>query len=257
MATAMIAGLTSQGVTSGQITVVAPTESTRQRLSARFHIRVQAVPDAAFADCDVVILAVKPQHLGEAARGLRPHLSGQLIVSLVAAVRLTALQRMLGKSRIVRAMPNVGVCIGQGMTGLLAAPSVDEADRKVITTLAASVGRCLWVDSDAQLDTVTALSGSGPAYLFYLIEAMEDAAVALGLNRFQGQELAIETLLGSARLARESTESCTTLRDNVTSKGGVTEAAIGILDDQGTKAAFIRAIRAAADRSQAMGALFE
>ncbi len=254
MASAMIGGLTAQGVSPERITVVAPSDATRQRLRSQFRVAVRALPDTTWHATDVMVLAVKPQHLGEALLALRPWLSGQLVVSLVAGVRIPTLRQLLGTSRVVRAMPNVAARVGHGMTGLLASPELEPDDRSTATSLAMAVGRCMWVNSEVQLDAVTALSGSGPAYFFYLLEAIEDAAVALGLSPSQGQVLAIEALQGAAGLARASEVPSATLRKEVTSKGGTTEAAMRFLDKSGAKDIFIRAIKAAARQSKAIGA---
>lgn len=254
MASAMISGLIAQGILPEWITVVAPSDATRQRLRSQFRVAVRALPDTAWHASDVMVLAVKPQQLREALLALRPCLSGQLIVSLVAGVRIATLSELLGTSRVVRAMPNVGARVGHGMTGLLASPELELDDRATATSLAMAVGRCMWVDCEAQLDAVTALSGSGPAYFFYLLEAMEDAAVALGLSPSQGRALAVEALQGTAGLARASELPSAALRKEVTSKGGTTEAAIHVLDKLGAKDIFIRAIKAAARQSKAIGA---
>ncbi|WP_353611903.1 MULTISPECIES: pyrroline-5-carboxylate reductase family protein [Comamonadaceae] len=155
----MIGGLTAQGVSPERITVVAPSDATRQRLRFQFRVAVRALPDTTWHATDVMVLAVKPQHLGEALLALRPWLSGQLVVSLVAGVRIPTLRQLLGTSRVVRAMPNVAARVGHGMTGLLASPELEPDDRSTATSLAMAVGRCMWVNSEAQLDAVTALSG--------------------------------------------------------------------------------------------------
>lgn len=254
MASAMIGGLIAQGILPERITVVAPSDASRQRLCSQFRVTVRALPDTAWHATDVMVLAVKPQQLREALLALRPWLSGQLIVSLVAGVRIATLSEMLGTSRVVRAMPNVAARAGHGMTGLLASPDLELDDRTTATSLALAVGRCMWVDCEGQLDAVTAISGSGPAYFFYLLEAMEDAALALGLSPSQGRALAAEALQGAAGLARASDAPNAALRKEVTSKGGTTEAAIRVLDELGTKDIFMRAIQAAAQQSWAIGA---
>ncbi|WP_273660675.1 pyrroline-5-carboxylate reductase, partial [Pseudomonas aeruginosa] len=180
--------------------------------------------------------------------------AGGLIVSLIAGVRMDTLQRLFQSSRLVRAMPNTPALIGQGMTGLVAPIQLDAADRAIASALALAVGQCLWVENDEQLNAVTALSGSGPAYGFYLIEAMEQAALTLGLSAAQGRQLAVSTLHGAALLASESAEATVLLRERVTSTGGTTQAAIQVLEARCVQQAFVQAIQAAASRSREISA---
>lgn len=254
MACAMITGLIASGVPASQIRVVAPSSPTRQRLRETFTVSAQRVPCTDFGRSDVLVLAVKPQQLQAAVRDLLPHMQGGLIVSLIAGVRMDTLQRLFQSSRLVRAMPNTPALIGQGMTGLVAPIQLDAADRAIASALALAVGQCLWVENDEQLNAVTALSGSGPAYGFYLIEAMEQAALTLGLSAAQGRQLAVSTLHGAALLASESAEATVLLRERVTSTGGTTQAAIQVLEARCVQQAFVQAIQAAASRSREISA---
>ncbi|MBN4841546.1 pyrroline-5-carboxylate reductase, partial [Citrobacter braakii] len=164
---------------------------------------------------------------------------------VAAGIRCASIAAWSGSARIVRAMPNTPALVGQGMTGLYATPSVSGDDRRLAEAVVALTGEYLWVDDEALLDAVTALSGSGPAYVFYLLEAMRDAGVAMGLSAEQGRQLAQATFAGATALASQSPDSPATLRERVTSKGGTTYAALSHLEQAGVKAAFIEAMRAA------------
>ncbi|MGO4302892.1 pyrroline-5-carboxylate reductase [Cupriavidus sp. RAF12] len=260
MASALIGGLVARGVPAGAIRVIDPSANARQRLTQTLGVHALAAPDAAFGASDVIVLAVKPQQFRDAAAQLSPLLpkagAGNLIISVAAGIRLQDMQRWLGGTRLVRAMPNTPALAGMGMTGLAAAPGLSERDRAIATAVAEAVGKCVWVDGDDQIDAVTALSGSGPAYVFYFIEAMERAATELGLSAEQGRTLAVETFRGAAALAGESPEPVSTLRERVTSKGGTTHAALVSMEADKVKDAFVRAMHAAAARGKEMGAEF-
>lgn len=262
MASALIGGLIARGVPAGAIRVVDPFAEARERLARTFGVQVAGTPDAAFGASDVLVLAIKPQQFRDAAAQLAPHLAthrtgGGLVISVAAGIRLQDMQRWFGgHARLVRAMPNTPALAGMGMTGLAAAAGLSEQDRAIATAVAEAVGQSVWVDGDAQIDAVTAISGSGPAYVFYFIEAMERAATELGLTAEQGRKLAVETFRGAATLAGQSTEPVATLRERVTSKGGTTYAALTAMDAGGIKDAFVRAMHAAAARGKEMGAEF-
>ncbi|WP_347907533.1 pyrroline-5-carboxylate reductase [Pseudomonas grandcourensis] len=257
MASALMEGLISRGVPATSICVAVPSENSRNRLATRLGVHATETPDATFANCDVIVLAVKPQQLRDAIASLKPFLNSagleSLVISVVAGARLHDLQRWLGQMLLVRAMPNTPALVRSGMTGLAATPEICEQDRNIATAVMEAVGRCIWVESDDQIDAVTALSGSGPAYIFYFMEAMEYAALELGLNAEQGRTLALETFRGATALVAHSSESLATLRERVTSKGGTTHAAINSMDTDRVQAAFIRALHAAAERGREMG----
>ncbi|WP_343655582.1 pyrroline-5-carboxylate reductase [Cupriavidus sp.] len=255
MASALIGGLVARGVPAGSIRVVDPSEDARQRL-AQSGVKALAAPDAAFGASNVIVLAVKPQQFRDAIAPLAPLLTDNLVISVAAGIRLQDLARWLGRSRLVRAMPNTPALAGMGMTGLAAGPGLSGTDRDIATAVAEAVGQCVWVDNDDQIDAVTAISGSGPAYVFYFVEAMERAAVEMGLSADQGRKLAVETFRGAAALAAESPEPVATLRERVTSKGGTTYAALTAMDASGMKDAFVKAMHAAATRGREMGAEF-
>jgi pyrroline-5-carboxylate reductase len=200
------------------------------------------------------VLAVKPQQLREVAERLRPLLGGQLVISIAAGIRAGDIARWLGgHTNLVRAMPNTPALIRAGITGLCALPGVGAGGRAGAERILGAVGQTLWLDDESLLDAVTAASGSGPAYVFYFIEALQDAALALGLAQGDARRLALATFLGAARLAADSAEEAAVLRARVTSKGGTTERAIGVLDEARVKQHIVRAVAAAAERSRELG----
>ncbi|HVL10142.1 MAG TPA: pyrroline-5-carboxylate reductase [Burkholderiaceae bacterium] len=257
MASALIGGLRKRGVPADAIQAVDPFPEARQRLTADFGIATADAPHAGLRAADVVVLAIKPQQFRDACTALAPHLGDSLVISVAAGIRLTDLSRWLnGHSRVVRAMPNTPALAGMGMTGLAGPAGLPAADRDMASAVADAVGKSLWVADDAQIDAVTAISGSGPAYVFYFIEAMQRAATELGLSAEQGRALAVETFVGAATLAGESPEAVSTLRERVTSKGGTTYAALTAMADAGMGDAFVRAMQAAAARGREMGEEF-
>ena len=256
MATALIGGLLGKGFAASDITVIEINEDSHKSLRRNFGVNcVTAATPEALA-CDVLVLAVKPQQLREACAPLAAMLHEQLIISIAAGIRLGDLSRWLGGyQRLVRVMPNTPALIGAGVAGLFALPMVSEAERLGAERILQAVGSTLWVPDEARIDAVTAISGSGPAYVFLLIEAMQQAAVELGFTPLQARQLSIETVLGSAKLALGSEETAATLRERVTSKGGTTEAALRVMADRGVKQAVIDGALAAATRSQELGEL--
>lgn len=227
MANALIGGLKRQGFSAAGIQVVDPGEEPRTRLTDSFGVRCTPAIDAASLNCEVLVLAVKPQQMKEAVTPMAGQLSGQLVISIAAGLRLADIGRWLGDYRkLVRSMPNTPALIGAGITGLYADPAVDREGRDMAEKILRAVGRTLWVDDEALMDVVTAVSGSGPAYVFYFIEALQNAGAGLGLPEETARLLAIETFLGASRLAETSEESVGELRARVTSKGGTTAAAL-------------------------------
>lgn len=252
MATAIVGGLLKQGVSGSQLRVVDPTEAARDRMAA-LGVRTLAQADASLAQVQVVVWAVKPQQFKEAADACAPYTSQALHYSVMAGLRTTDMAKRLGTPRVVRAMPNTPALVGLGMTGLYASASVTEQERELIGALVAPTGQAMWFTEETDLDAVTAMSGSGPAYVFYVLEAMMAAAEQLGLSSEQGRILALATLSGATELARQSGESPAILRQNVTSKGGTTHAAITTLEARGVKAAIVDAIAAAHRRAGELG----
>jgi pyrroline-5-carboxylate reductase len=254
MATALIGGLLGKGFDAGQIGVVEVLAESRERLERELGVRCFAAADDAALDCDVIVLAVKPQQMKDALRPLGGRLGTQLVVSIAAGTRLADIRRWLGgHGRLVRAMPNTPALIGAGITGLCAGQSVSAAERESAQRILGAVGETLWVEDEAMMDAVTAVSGSGPAYVFYFIEALQHAATQLGFTVEQARKLSLETVLGGASLAVRSGEDVTVLRERVTSKGGTTEAALLSMDRDNVAAAIGRAVQAAMVRGRELG----
>ena len=253
MATALVGGWVKSGRAADSILVIDPGEAQRDALHAQFGVRTQATADAALAAAGMVVWAVKPQLFAVAAAPCAAHVGAALHLSVMAGIRSEAITAAIGAARVVRAMPNTPALIGQGIAGLYARPEATAADRAAVEAVLAPTGRMLWVEREADLDAVTALSGSGPAYVFYVVEAMVQAAREMGLSEAQGRELALATFAGATALAEASTDSPTVLRERVTSKGGTTHAAVTALEAAGVKAAFVTAIRAAQQRARELG----
>jgi pyrroline-5-carboxylate reductase len=253
MAVALIGGLLKSGRAPESIQVVEPSAPQRERLERQFGLRPLAAAGPELAGCDMVVWAVKPQLFAAAAAPCAPHVAGALQLSVMAGIRSEAIVRASGSPRVVRAMPNTPALIGQGIAGLYAREAVSADERAAVEQVLQPTGRLLWVAHEDDLDAVTALSGSGPAYVFYFIEAMMQAAQDMGLSEAQGRELAQATFAGASALAQASAESPSVLRERVTSKGGTTHAAIGVMEGEGIKAAFVRAILAARQRARELG----
>jgi pyrroline-5-carboxylate reductase len=255
MAAALIGGLIKRGVAPADLYAVDPNEDARKRNEQQFGIRTGAAADGALAAYDAVVLAVKPQILKSVAEAVAPHLqASQLAISIVAGIRIADMSRWLnGHSRIVRVMPNTPALIGMGVTGLVATNQVDEAGRALASQVLGAVGVTVWFDEEAKIDAVTAISGSGPAYVFYFIEALQEAARQLGMNDAQGRALAVATFAGAAQLAANSDEPLSVLRERVTSKGGTTAAALASFAASGINDAIVRGALAADARAREMG----
>ena len=259
MATALIGGMIERGFDAAGIQVVDLGAETRARQAERFGLRAVDSFDATALDCDVLMLAVKPQQMKAALAPIAGKLNGQLVISVAAGLRLADLGRWLGApgqpySRLVRCMPNTPALIGAGVTGLYADPSVDADGREAAERILAAVGSVVWADSEDQMDAVTAISGSGPAYDIHIIEALEAAGRSLGFDEADARRLAIDTVLGAARLAAGSEDSPAVLREKVTSKGGTTAAALNSLAESGWHGALVKAVGAARARGQELGA---
>jgi pyrroline-5-carboxylate reductase len=253
MATALIGGLLRQGRTPASILVIDPVAEQRDRLARDLGVCTAPGPDATLSQAGAVVWAVKPQQFKDAAQTCAPLTAQALHYSVMAGLRTDDMARMLGTPRIVRAMPNTPALVGQGMTGLFARPEVTEGERQYIELMVQPTGQSTWVDEEAHLDAVTALSGSGPAYVYYFIEAMVQAAEDMGLSAEQGRQLALATFGGATSLAAQSSEAPAVLRERVTSKGGTTYAALTSMESAGVKAAFIAAMRAAQKRAGELG----
>jgi len=253
MASAIIGGLLRQGMRPDQITVVEPFAETAAQLQRDFGITALPLAGPALARAQLVVWAVKPQLFSEAAAPVMPHTRQALHLSVAAGIRTDSIRRWVGTDRVVRCMPNTPALVGQGMTALYPCPTVTEADKALVEQVIGTTGQSVWVTQESQLDAVTALSGSGPAYVFYFLEAMTEAGVGMGLPHAQAYQLAVATFAGSASLAAASTESPEVLRQRVTSKGGTTYAAITAMEASGVKPAFIHAMQAAEQRARELG----
>ena len=257
MASALIGGLLGRGVPASQLAAVDPSESQRAQAIQRHGIPTQAAVDAALLDQAVVVLAVKPQQMREAVQAIAPLLGDQLLMSVAAGVRASDLSRWLGgHRRIVRTMPNPPALVGLGATGLAALPGGPASDRALAETIMGAVGCTVWVEDETMLDAVTALSGSGPAYVFRFIECLINGGEQLGLSAEQARALALQTVLGAATLAASSSEPPALLRERVTSKGGTTAAALAVFEKEQWPDLVARAMAAACQRSKELGDSF-
>ena len=259
MASALAGGLLARGAAPDAIRIVEPLAAQRERLGARFPgVALHAAGTAdALSGADLVVFAVKPQQMRDAARSAASHLRaspGTVVLSIAAGVRLGDLGRWLGgHARLVRAMPNTPALVGRGISGAFAAPGVDAAGRAQCAAVLEAAGPVLWVPEEAMLDAVTGVSGSGPAYVFYFLEALEAAARELGFAAADARALAYATFDGAIELAKASRDEPAALRAQVTSKGGTTERALATLEAAGVKAQIVAAVKAAAARARELG----
>ena len=252
MARSLIGGLVRAAYPADALSVADPNESIRTALASDFGIHTTHDNQRIADQCDVVVLAVKPQVLKGVATSLhtgqRQH---QLFLTIAAGIRTASLASWLGAATpIVRAMPNTPALVQSGATGLFANSQVSNAQRDLAESIMRAAGLVQWVEDETLMDAVTALSGSGPAYLFLVMEAMEKAGQALGLPADTARLLTVQTAFGAAKLALEIEEDPAVLRANVTSPGGTTERAIQILHEEGLEDLFVKALRAARDRAQ-------
>lgn len=254
MARSIIGGLINRGIAPQNITACDPHKDALTQLQADFSINVSSSNADAVAVADVVVLAVKPQVMASVCQGLAPHLNpGVLVISIAAGINCTSLATWLGTQRaIVRCMPNTPSLVGEGASGLYATTTVTDAQRQEAETIMKAVGLVAWVDEEALLDAVTAVSGSGPAYFFLAMEAMIDAGIQQGLPAETARTLTLQTALGAARLAQHSADSVAELRRKVTSPGGTTEQAILTFEKNELRRIYAEAMQACADRARAM-----
>jgi pyrroline-5-carboxylate reductase len=254
MASAMIGGLVKSGLAAESISVAELDAGQRARLAERFGVRTSDSAAQAVAGSDCVVIAVKPQHVRNVAAGLAPLLEGQLVVTIAAGIRTGDLARWLGGyARIARAMPNTPALIGQGIAGLYADEALSSDDRQRVERILCAVGSVLWVERESLVDSVTAVSASGPAYVFLMIEALEAAAVDVGFDAAQARQLALATFAGAANLAAGDAEPPSVLRARVTSKGGTTERGIAALEAGGLHRLVAEAVQAANRRAVELG----
>ncbi|WP_090205205.1 pyrroline-5-carboxylate reductase [Ectothiorhodospira magna] len=256
MARSLIGGLVADGWDPCALWAADPNEDQRSLVSQQWpKVHVTPTNEEAIAHCEVLVLAVKPQVMAQVARPLAAQVQARkpLVVSIAAGVPSEAIERWLGGDlAVVRGMPNTPALVGSGATGLVANARVNEQQRDLAESLMRAVGMTVWLTDETQIDAVTALSGSGPAYLFLFIEALEDAGTQLGLPRETARLLALQTAFGAARLALESDEDAATLRARVTSRGGTTEQALAVLEAGGLRDLMQQALTAARNRSHAL-----
>lgn len=259
MARSLIGGLVAGGYPPDSIIVSDPVASQLDALHADFQVRTAANNDEAAKDAQVVVLAVKPQILRDVAIALRQAIQKKkpLVLSIVAGIRSDDIQSWLGGDlAIVRTMPNRPALMRCGASGLIGNALVRDAEKEIADTIMGAVGSTVWVETEALMDTVTALSGSGPAYFFLLMEIMEQTGKVLGLTDEAARALTVQTGYGAASMARQSTDSLRALREQVTSAGGTTAAALSVLDEAGFRDVFRRAIEAAEARSRELAEKF-
>ena len=261
MGRALISGLLANGFNSNQISVVEANAATALKLHEDFGIQsIGTIEQIRFDSSknNAVVMAIKPQDFNVVAKSLATKLkhdsgSGPLILSIAAGIRLKDISRWLNHARCVRAMPNTPALIGKGITGLFADTAINESDRNLAQTICNAVGQSVWVAEENLMDAVTAISGSGPAYVFAFLEAMQSAGEKLGLDAASARKLAYATLEGASQLAHNSDEHAGVLRERVTSKGGTTAAALEVMKQQGWQEILEKAIGAADQRGKAMG----
>jgi pyrroline-5-carboxylate reductase len=259
MAGSLIGGLLEDGMDPAMLWVSDPDPQRRETLASTFAVRVTSDNEEAAGAADVVVLAVKPQTLRQVAKALAPVVQarGPLVISVAAGVRRADLEAWLGGCvAIVRTMPNTPALVRSGATALCANEYVSAAQRDVAESILRAVGVALWLEDESLLDVVTAVSGSGPAYFFLVMEALESAAVDLGLPASAARLLTVQTAFGAAKMAMETEEDVPTLRHRVTSPGGTTEAALRVLEQGGLRRLFGEAIRSAHQRSMEIAKRF-
>ncbi len=254
MATALIGGMLQQGFNAKSLSVIEPSQEKRAELANRFGVRSQASLSTGLPSSDVVLIAVKPQSMKEVAGELAGQLKHQLVISIAAGIRIDTLVSWLnGYQHIVRVMPNTPAMVQAGISGLFAASGVGHNARDQAEQIMRAVGQVVWVDAEQKMDAITAMSGSGPAYVFYFMEAMMAAGKALGFSDTDARKLTYATFEGAVKLAMDSADDAATLRAKVTSKGGTTEAALNSMEASGVKESIGAGIAAASYRGQELG----
>ena len=249
MAQALIGGLIARGLPPTRITVSDPVEQVRDLLKEK-DVHVTEDNLAAIAQADIVVFAVKPQVLAQVLRPLYGQFDDKLVISIVAGAEIATISELLGTERVVRVMPNTPALVQTGAHGLYAIEQVNSTDRELASQVLAATGLTIWVNSEAQIDAVTAVSGSGPAYFFYLMESMIRAGKNLGLDEKVATALTLQTALGAAQMAITSSNTPAELRKNVTSPNGTTQAAIEVFDHAQISQNIQAALAAAKTRSQ-------
>lgn len=252
MACALIGGLIRAGWEARDIMVIEPFVPQQTVLKERFGVQVFAQADACLNTAEVVVWATKPQVMQEAAMPIVKHLGHPLHVSIAAGISLVDLERCFVSNRLVRAMPNTPALVGAGVTGMFASGSLSQPDKALAERILSVTGHVFWVDSDARMDAVTAISGSGPAYVFQFLESYQVAAQSLGFSSEEARQLVLATVAGAVQLAQSEPTAFAELRARVTSKNGTTEAALKVLHASGFEAAICNAVSAAQQRAVAI-----
>ena len=253
MASAIIGGLLRQGTAPSRIQIVEPSAEARERLLSSHGLSAMESPSPALAQANLVVWAIKPQVFKEVAEQTRPHCPHALHLSVAAGIRSDSITTWLQSEKVVRAMPNTPALVGLGQTGLFARPDVSPPEKQWVEQVVSTTGQHLWVGQESLLDAVTAISGSGPAYVFFFIEAMVQAGISMGLTADQAHQLAVGTFVGASTLAQNTSESPSTLRERVTSKGGTTYAAITSMQADNLSGLFAKALEAARARAHELG----
>ncbi len=253
MAAALIGGLLSQGFPAGAIGVVEINPGNRERLLRDFGVRAVEGLKEGVEGSGAIVLAVKPQQLHQLLLDLAPLLKDQLLISIAAGIRSVDIARWAGTRSVVRAMPNTPALIRSGITGMYALPEASPEHREQAQRILSAVGEVLWLHDEAMMDSITAISGSGPAYVFYMMEALQQAAVELGFSGEDARKLSLATFLGASRLASDSHDAIGILREKVTSKNGTTERALLSMEANHVKQHIVDAAKAAALRSRELG----
>lgn len=253
MATALIGGMVKRGFNANQIHVVEPEQSRHEYLKNEFGVGT-SLPEDAIPASDAIVLAVKPQQLRSIAESLKTRIGDVLVISIAAGIRADTLSNWLGgHTRIVRVMPNTPALVQTGMSGVYAGSGVTATDRELTERMLTAIGEFVWVEDETDMDGITAISGSGPAYVFYFMEALQAAARAQGFTPEVAHKLAYQTFAGAVKLALDSPDDIATLRQKVTSKGGTTERAINAFENCQLRTTIIAAASAAAARSKELG----
>ena len=253
MASAIIGGLVAQGFALSHLHVVEPFDAARTKLHGDFGIQAHAEAGDFLKRADMVVWAVKPQTFKDAALQVQSFTRNALHLSVAAGIRSDTIAQWLHTQRVIRSMPNTPALIGKGITALVARDGVSPADKDWASAVIQTTGDVIWLNDETQIDAVTALSGSGPAYMFYFMEAMREAGIGMGLDATQAYQLAVATFIGAGELAKASSEPPEVLRQRVTSKGGTTYAALSAMEHSGIKASFIQAMQAAQVRAKELG----
>jgi pyrroline-5-carboxylate reductase len=255
MGEAMLSSLLSRKIcTPADISVSDVSNERRDYLKQRYEVTVTESNRDAASGKDIVVLAIKPQNMTEVMSSLKGYLKPeQLVISIAAGTKIGTLSEGLEHRRIVRVMPNTPAQVGSGMSGWTATPEVTAEQRESVKAILGAMGEEIYFDDEKYLDMVTAVSASGPAYFFLMAESMIDAAKAIGLSQEEAEKLVSQTMLGAAQMVKESGKAPSTLRENVTSRGGTTERALAVFNDGGFNELVKRAIEAAYARAREMG----